>query len=106
VSGELIFDWKLFFFPLMAVCYFQFVKYMDTRWSRKRPFSEEEILSYNARRRGLSEYQMFFIAAERWRVPQQRVEADFRDYLINGNLAYYVKDHVRALKNETSPPDR
>ena len=106
MSGELIFEWKLLFFPLMAVFYFQFVKYVDMRWSRNRPLSDEERLSHSARQQGLSEYQLFFVAAERWRVPRERVEADFKDYLINGNLAYYVKDHVRLLKREVSDANR
>lgn len=106
MSGELIFEWKLLFFPLMAVFYFQFVKYMDMRWSSKRPLSDEERFSHSARQQGLSEYQLFFVAAERWRVPRERVEADFKDYLINGNLAYYVKDHVRLLKREATEAHR
>jgi hypothetical protein len=100
VSGELIYDWKFFLYPLMVVGYFQLMRYMDMRWSRKRPLSEDELLTHLAKFNGKSEYELFFLAAEDWRRTDAQIEADFRRFLLDGQIPYYVKDYVRKRKNE------
>ncbi len=100
MAGELIYDWRLFLYPLMVVGYFQLMRYMDMRWSKSRPLTEEELLTRWAKLRGKSEYEVFFWAAESWRTTKTQVEADFRQYLLHGQLPYYVKDYLRKTKGE------
>ena len=102
MSGELIYDWKLFFYPLMVVGYFQLMRYMDMRWSRKRPLTEDELLSRLAKMKGKSEYEVFFLAAESWRRTTVQIEADFKRFLLDGQIPYYVKDYVRKGKGDLS----
>lgn len=87
-------------YPLMAVCYFQFLRFMDVRWSQTHPLTDEEYLSRSARVKSISEYEIFFLAAKNWRVPDWQVEADFKAYLIHGRLPYYLKDHIRRIKTD------
>ena len=104
MAGELIYDWKLFFYPLMVVCYFQFIRYMDMRWSTSRQLTDDEFLARLAEAKGKSEYEVFFLAAESWRRPTGQVEADFKTYLLQGQLPYYVIDYIRRAKAELLKP--
>ena len=98
MSGEFILDWKLLMYPLIAVGYFQVMKILDLRWSKKHPLTDEEILTRAARMQAKSEYEIFFVAAKNWHVADAQVEADFKNYLIRGRLPYYVKDYTRRVK--------
>jgi hypothetical protein len=100
VTGEIIYDWRLFVYPLMVVGYFQFMRYMDMRWSRKRPLTEDELLTHLAKARGKSEYEVFFIAAESWHRTTPQIEGDFRRFLLDGQIPYYVKDYIRKTRSE------
>ena len=44
---------------------------------------------------GHSVYDTFYKSAEGWPVSNDRVERDFRIYLANQNVPYYVKDFIR-----------
>lgn len=47
---------------------------------------------------GRTEYELFFIAAEGWSVSENQIDMDFKSYLVEHVLPYYVVDFIR--KNE------
>ena len=48
-----------------------------------------------ARITGLSEYESFRKAAERWPVSRRIIDRDFKDYLIHQQIPHYVNDFIR-----------
>ena len=59
------------------------------------PISIEDYLQKITQIAGISVYDAFHISAEEWRVPTDRVEQDFNNYLSSQSIPYYVKDFVR-----------
>lgn len=51
-----------------------------------------------ARATGNSEYDVFSKAAEGWSIPHERIKQDFRVYLSQQSVPYYVNDFVRKKK--------
>jgi hypothetical protein len=84
------------------------MNYLQRRDDRKHVWSDEEILTLLARKRGISEYQYFHECARQWHFSKQKAEADFNTYLKEGLLPYYVRDTVRKqkeqVKAQTDPP--
>lgn len=48
-----------------------------------------------ARVTGTSEYEVFCKSAESWPVTQEKIEQDFRAYLLDHQVPYYVTDFIR-----------
>jgi hypothetical protein len=44
---------------------------------------------------GVSAYDTFRISADAWRVPEEKIDQDFKLYLSTQRVPYYVKDFVR-----------
>ena len=44
---------------------------------------------------GRTEYDLFCISAEDWSVSVNRIDQDFKRYMIDESLPYYVQDFVR-----------
>ena len=42
-------DWRVIVFPLMVISYFQLLRYLDRRYARKKPFTDQEYLMNMAR---------------------------------------------------------
>lgn len=76
--------------------------WVDRRRLRKRPVTDEEMLSSIALSRGSSVYRIFQHAGEVWAFPAGRVEEDFRTYLTRGTIPHYVRDFIRK---EIDPRD-
>lgn len=93
--GDINIDWRLVVYPLIAVSYFQLMRYLDRRYARKKPFTDQEYLVNLARFSECSEFDIFKEAATYWHVHGDRVDADFRHYLMTETLPYYVTDFVR-----------
>jgi hypothetical protein len=95
-----VFQWHLLLYPLAALAYFELLRRLDRRWTRRTPLTDEEILGYYAKSNGISEYEVFKRAAPNWSINPAEVEADFRAYLQGGVLPHYVRDFIRRLKKE------
>ena len=65
---------------------------------RDRPDTIEDQLYKIARVTGKSEYDVFCKSAESWPVARHTIEQDFKSYLLNQNVPYYVVDFVRKNK--------
>lgn len=75
-----------------------FVSVLFTQFQKSNsagPISIEDYLQKITQIAGISVYDTFRISAEEWRVPTDRVEQDFNNYLSSQSIPYYVKDFVR-----------
>jgi hypothetical protein len=95
--GDIFIDWHTIVFPLMAVSWFQLLRYLDRRYARNKPFTDQEYLMNLARFMKCSEYDIFMEAAKPWQVSKQHVEDDFKKYLLAEQLPYYVNDLIRKV---------
>ncbi len=91
-----------------ALVYIVIVQALSKRDARPRRLSEAEMLAKLALMENRSEYDLFHIAAVDWHAPRQRVDDDFKAYLTDGILPYYVNAHVRKKRRQLgdvfSPP--
>lgn len=88
-----------------TIVYIEVFRRLDRFMSRrKRPATDEEFLAWMAHLYRVSEHDLFFYAAQSWNHSESRVEADFKDYLVNGGLPHYVRDFIRKEKKLLSPP--
>ncbi|MDJ0829037.1 MAG: hypothetical protein QNI92_04235 [Desulfobacterales bacterium] len=93
-------SWASFIIFLLAVTYILILQYTARKESRPRKLSEPELLAKLARVGPHSEYDLFFIAAREWHVPGTRVESDFKAYLLEGFIPYYVNSYLRKMISE------
>jgi transcriptional antiterminator len=100
---NLIFEWRMLVFPVVAVLYFHLLRYFDHLYYARKPATTEEYLAWLARLSERSEYDLFFISAEDWNVSEQTIEEDFKNYLRDGFIPYYVADFVRKAKKKLAP---
>ncbi len=49
---------------------------------------------------GNSAYDTFRMSAEKWRIPNDRIEQDFTFYLATQKTPYYVKDFIRKSRKQ------
>lgn len=70
-------------------------KQLIKRISRDRPITIEGYLFKISRITGINEYDLFAKAAEGWLVSSEQVEQDFKKYLADQSVPYYVNDFVR-----------
>lgn len=91
-------------FLLLAVVYVAGKKYIERNERRKRPRSDEELLSALAADRGCSEFDLFRLAGAQWRRSESLIDEEFKTYLTDGLLPHYVRDYIR--KNKPAQPAR
>ena len=93
-------------FILMAVIYVLGKKAIEKHERRSRTLSDEELLAAMAVDRKCSEFDLFRLAGRQWQVAALRVDNDFRDYLIRGQIPHYVRDFIRKNKPRDGDRDR
>ncbi len=98
--GDISVDWRAIVFPLMALSFFQLLRYLDRRYAKKKPFTNQEYLTNLARFMECSEYDIFMEAAKPWQVSTQQVRDDFKRYLLAEQIPYYVVDFIRKVGKE------
>ena len=90
-------------FTIAAVLYLWFVYFLarlEKQKSLNRKASDEEYLYRMAKAKSCSEYEIFKQATVDWSVSDQRVDEDFRKYLLNGILPFYVRSYIRNHKKD------
>jgi hypothetical protein len=65
-----------------------------------RKARSEDYLYKIARLTGKSEYDVFCKSAENWPVSQHMINEDFRAYLTDYRIPYYVNDFIRRHKTQ------
>lgn len=99
MTENFAFSWYMILYPLAALAYFELLRRLDRRWAKRRPLTDEEVLAHHARNAGISEYDVFHLAAPHWSVSRTRAEEDFETYLKKGLLPHYVRDYVRHIRS-------
>jgi hypothetical protein len=74
--------------------------YLDKRGHKARQLGIDEYIAKMARLSECSEYDVFHAAAEEWQISKSKVESDFKHYLLQDNIPFYVKDFVRRYKSD------
>ena len=101
MNESFVFQWHLLLYPLAALAYFEILRRLDALWARKTPLTDEEFLSYFAKSKAISEFDVFNLAAPNWSVDPSHVEADFKVYLQGGVLPHYVRDFIRRIRTDS-----
>jgi hypothetical protein len=77
---------------------FQLLHGLNKKLIYKQPLTIEDHLYKIARITGNSEYDVFCKSAENWPITGEKIEQDFRAYLLHQSAPYYVVDFVRKNK--------
>ncbi len=72
---------------------------METRVKRRNR-TEMESLTYEAMRREMSEFDLFVESASLWNIKPEQIEKDFKEYLRDGSLPFYLRQMLRCLKEQ------
>jgi hypothetical protein len=80
-------------------------KQLIKRISRNRPVTIEGYLFKISRITGKNEYDIFCKAAEEWPVSGDQIEQDFRQYMADQRIPYYVNDFVRKNQHHIDELD-
>ena len=92
------FHWSMLLWFLAAVVYFEVMRRLDRYWANRTPLTDEERLWNHARTKGISEHDVFTLAAATWTLGPSTADADFNDYLKTGCMPHYVRDYLRKLE--------
>lgn len=95
--------WTSIIYIFLALIYFFLifrVNRMEKMNSLNKPISDAESLWRLARKRECSEYDIFGESTGNWMVPRTKIEEDFKEYLISGDIPYYVRDYLRRNRGE------
>ena len=96
------------FFVLAALSYLLLLRHIDKQAVRPRPLNDYEFLYMLSRHKGCSEYDIFFQSAQDWRLSNQKIKNDFKDYLLEGRIPYYTQSYIRRMResgeNNHRPP--
>ncbi|MCK4910794.1 MAG: hypothetical protein KAR83_04095 [Thermodesulfovibrionales bacterium] len=67
---------------------------------RRRNRTETDFLTYEAIRREMSEFDLFVESASLWNIKTEQVEKDFKEYLRDGSLPFYLRQMIRCIKEQ------
>jgi hypothetical protein len=93
-------NWQAGLFVLIAITYFELMDYLNRRYARKKPLSDYEMLAILARVMECSEYDIFEEAAKFWNISANRVQSDFKSYLLADHIPHYVLDFLRKFAKD------
>jgi hypothetical protein len=76
----------------------KFLHGLNKKTNNQQPPAIEDHLYKIARITGKSEYDVFCKSAENWPVTGEKIDQDFKAYLLDQSVPYYVADFVRKNK--------
>jgi hypothetical protein len=100
MASELFTVCKDLVFPLIIAFILFAIPYTIMLWSQKisekrDSYNFEACLSGLARKLNCSEHGIFCLAGDIWDIPGNRIDDDFKTYLLCNSVPYYVRDFVR-----------
>ncbi|MFO7714406.1 hypothetical protein [Desulfosarcina sp.] len=98
MNDESVFHWPMLLIFVAPLLYFEVMRRLDKYWAAKTPLTDEERLWNHARNQGISEHEVFKLAAATWSLSPDHADSDFSDYLKSEILPHYVRDYLRKLK--------
>ena len=106
--GDLIGNGSSLLIVVMGLVYLAVIQAVSKRAGRPRKLSDAEMLTKLARLGNCTEHDIFRAAALEWHVPVSRIDDDFKRYLLEDIIPYYVNGFVRqkgkALGGVFRPP--
>ncbi len=93
--GELFTNWPSLVLIVLGVGYLALIQYLSKREARPRKLTEAELLVKMARMGPYSEYEIFHKASHEWHIQKSRIDNDFKTYLLEGTIPYYVNSFLR-----------
>ncbi len=98
--GDIFSCWEIFLAVSVGIAYVLYVLYQARKDARPRKLCEAELLAKLALMGPNTEYDIFRVAAQEWHAADSRVEKDFREYLLEGLIPYYVNSYLRKYAKE------
>ena len=86
------------FIVLLAGALFRLLFQWNKSFFSNKPETMEDYLYKIARITGKSEYDIFLKSAEEWPITKEKIEEDFKAYLMHQSVPYYVRDFIRRNK--------
>ena len=96
-------EWTPVVFFVSTLVYIVFMHHLEKLEKRFRsgiPATDTECLAKMARMLECSEFDIFCASTGNWNVPKSKINEDFKSYLVQGHLPYYVRDFIRRNKKE------
>jgi hypothetical protein len=99
MEAEVIEQWREIVYGILFIGFLVNIHFAMVRYAA-RPLSDCEYLSELSAAVECSERGLFLLGAEDWHVSESTVEGDFKDYVLNGELPYYMRDFVRRFRDD------
>ena len=93
--------WPAVLLMAVGISYLLVICLASKREARPRLLTEAELLAKLGRIGPDTEYDIFFRAALDWRVSKDEVESDFKAYLLEGAIPYYVNSYLRKKASKS-----
>jgi hypothetical protein len=85
---------------LTALLYILIIQNICKKDASPRKLTEPELLTKLARMGPHNEYDIFHLAAGEWHISQHHIDEDFKNYLLQDLIPYYVNAYLRKIANE------
>jgi hypothetical protein len=76
---------------------------IEAKLRKRKKKEDSELLFDIARRNRCSEYDIFISAARKWAIPEERIDEDFKAYLLEDVMPFYVRAFVRSRGERERP---
>jgi hypothetical protein len=83
---------------LLAGVALRFMFHWNKTYYSDKPVTMVDYVYKIARITGKSEYDVFLKSAEEWPIAKEKIDEDFKAYLMQQSAPYYVRDFVRRNK--------
>ena len=93
-------SWEIFSVVLLGIVYLGVILNQSRKQQRPRKLNEAELLAKLALISPDTEFDIFRMAAQEWHVPESRISDDFKGYLLEGLIPYYVNSYLRKFARE------
>lgn len=101
MMSNLFNGWTALVLMVVGFSYLVVIYYTAKREASPRQLTEAELLAKLGRIGPDTEYDIFHRAAQDWRVARDEIESDFKAYLLEETIPYYVNAYLRKTARES-----